>query len=474
MEVSQPMKARSRLLKWMAGLLLGQSMIHGGAVMAQANTDPYFAVPASYAALDVTTGQPKWMSQPHGTPLAVKAINLPAGFPPGSTGFQVLYTSTDGGKPVTVVTTLIQPPPGAVSAFSGLTSKKGAPLVSYQYPENDLVTTTQPSYVLLNATSLTVVAYAAVATPVLNSGIAIAFPDHEGPNSEYNVGQQTGPAVLDGAQAILNCAEGAGGCTGVTPASAGGLAATSPVALIGYSGGGGASTWAAVLHRSYAPKLNVVGAALGASSNSDVSAIVTALDGTKSANLAYAVIVAMGRHDPVSYASFKRNVSGAAASVLSCMETSVKPYSCYTGGLYPALLPALNASGLASLNAMLAAHSVTGTAYAPSMPTLVYYDTGDTLIPAPASFGMIQSFCKAGASVQVLQSQISPTPSQLVHTLAGVIFSMPAHYPLQFLSKRFFEYYAGQAYAGRNDCASFVALKAAPVGAYPSGAPLVD
>ncbi|MDR5823875.1 lipase family protein [Caballeronia sp. LZ043] len=447
-------------------LLLGQSLFYGAAVNAQSNRDPYFAVPAAYAAMDFATWQPKWMSQANGTPLAAKPINLPAGFPNGSTGYQLLYKSTDGGKPVTVVTTLVLPPPAAASALSSLISNKGAPLVSVQYPQDDLVTTTQPSYVLLNATSLAS-DYAAMAAPMLNNGIAVAFPDHQGPNSEFNVGQQMGPAVLDGAQAILNCAQGYGACTGVTPANVGGLAATSPVGLLGYSGGGGASTWAAVLRGSYAPRLNVVGAALGASSSSDLATIITALDGTAAARLAYAAIVAMGRHDPVNYAAFKRALSGAAANVFTCMETSAAPYSCYTAGLYPAFLPTLSASGLGSLNAMLAANSVAGTAYAPDVPTLVYYDVGDTLIPASASFQMIQSFCKARASVQVLQSQVSLFPSQQVHSSAAAAFTAPVNYPFQFLAQRFFEYYTGQAYAGRNDCTTFAMLKSAPAGQYP-------
>ncbi|MDR5760885.1 lipase family protein [Caballeronia sp. LZ035] len=467
------MKARSKLVKWMTGLLLGQSILYGGAAMAQSNTDAYFAVPDSYAAFDFATWQPLWMSQANGTPLAVKAINLPDGFPGGSTGYQVLYKSTAGGKPVTVVTTLVLPPAASASALGGLTSKKGTPLISIQYPEDDLVTTSQPSYVLLNDTDPASV-YAAIAAPMLDGGIAIAFPDHEGPNSEFDVGQQMGPAVLDGAQAVLNCAEGAGGCTGITPASAGGLTATSPVGLLGYSGGGGASTWAAVLHGSYAPRLNVVGAALGASSNSDLSTIVTGLDGTAEGGLAYAAIVAMGRYDPVNYTSFKRAVTGAAATVFSCMDTSAAPSSCSATGSYPAFLPTLNASGLGYLNAMLTANSVNGTAYAPDMPTLVYYDIGDTLIPSSTDFRMIQSFCKARATVQVLQSQVSLFPSQQVHDAAAYAFSVPTNYPLLFLVHRFLEYYAGQAYAGRNDCASFAMLKAAPAGTYPGQAPLVN
>lgn len=467
MEATQHMKARSKLFKWMAGLLLGQSMIHAGAVMAQSNMDPYFAVPAAYAAFDFSTWQPKWMSQPHGTPLAAKPINLPAGFPSGSIGYQVLYTSTDGGKPVTVVTTLVLPPPAAASTLGSLTWNRGTPLVSIQYQQDDLVTTTQPSYVLLNAMS-PASDYAAIATPVLNVGMAVAFPDHEGPNSEFNVGQQTGPAVLDGAQAILNCAQGYGACTGITPANVSGLNTTSPVGLLGYSGGGGASTWAAVLHGSYAPGLNVVGAALGASSNSDLSTIITGLDGTAAAANAYAAIVGMGRHDPVNYAAFKRAVNGAAANVFTCMETSAAPSSCYAAGLYPAFLPGLSASGLGSLNGILTANSVAGTAYAPDMPTLVYYDIGDTLIPASTDFKMIQSFCKAQAKVQVLQSQVRLFPSQQVHDIANAAFKTPVNYPLQFLAQRFFEYYMGQAYAGRNDCTTFAMLQSAPAGQYPA------
>lgn len=73
--------------------------------------------------------------------------------------------------------------------------------------------------------------------------------DFEGPNSAWLVGLMEGQAVLDGIRAAenhVNCTNG-----------------DSAVALYGYSGAAQASVWAASLSMSYAPELNIVGAAFG-------------------------------------------------------------------------------------------------------------------------------------------------------------------------------------------------------------------
>ncbi len=70
----------------------------------------------------------------------------------------------------------------------------------------------------------------------------------EGMQSQFIAGPQAGHAVLDGVRAALS----------YVPA---GLSRDTPIGLWGYSGGGQASGWAAYLKDSYAPELNVKGAA---------------------------------------------------------------------------------------------------------------------------------------------------------------------------------------------------------------------
>ena len=89
---------------------------------------------------------------------------------------------------------------------------------------------------------------------LLAQGWAVAVTDYPGlgtPGAEqYSVGIAEGYAVLDAIAAALSL-PGAG------------LRANAPVAIEGYSQGGGAAGWAAQLQRKYAPDLRLRGVAMG-------------------------------------------------------------------------------------------------------------------------------------------------------------------------------------------------------------------
>src|SRR5256885_2153132 len=89
---------------------------------------------------------------------------------------------------------------------------------------------------------------------LLSQGWAVAVTDYPGlgtPGDEaYSVGIAEGYAVLD----VLRAA---------TRLPAAGLSASAPMAVEGYSQGGGAAGWAAQLQPGYAPGLHVAGIAAG-------------------------------------------------------------------------------------------------------------------------------------------------------------------------------------------------------------------
>ncbi|MEV6771133.1 lipase family protein [Nocardia sp. NPDC051030] len=90
---------------------------------------------------------------------------------------------------------------------------------------------------------------------LLARGWAVVATDYPGLGSSglhpYNIGRALGPSVLDSIRAARHFA----------PA---GLALDGPLALVGYSEGGGAAGWAAQLQPSYAPELRLTGVAVGA------------------------------------------------------------------------------------------------------------------------------------------------------------------------------------------------------------------
>ncbi len=94
-----------------------------------------------------------------------------------------------------------------------------------------------------------VVKEAPVLNAVLARGWSIALPDHLGPNFAYGAARLGGLITLDGIRAVQRVAD-----LGLH---------TSPVAMLGYYGGGMATAWAAALQREYAPELNLAGAAAG-------------------------------------------------------------------------------------------------------------------------------------------------------------------------------------------------------------------
>ena len=84
----------------------------------------------------------------------------------------------------------------------------------------------------------------------LTKGWVVTTADYEGPNSAYVMGRLQGRSVLDSIRAT-------------TAFSDLGLNTDAKVALWGYSGGATAVGWAAALHKTYAPDVNLVGVAQG-------------------------------------------------------------------------------------------------------------------------------------------------------------------------------------------------------------------
>jgi triacylglycerol lipase len=95
---------------------------------------------------------------------------------------------------------------------------------------------------------------------------------------------EPGHRVLDGLRATLNFERF-------------GLAADSKVGLWGYSGGGLASAWAAEVHDTYAPELNIVGAVLG-SPVGNLGNTFHRLNGTQFSGLPALVISALAKAYP--------------------------------------------------------------------------------------------------------------------------------------------------------------------------------
>lgn len=177
------------------------------------------------------------LTQTPGTILRTRTISFAAA---GATtpvqAAQLLYVTTDElGRRTVSVATVLQPPDRAASAATGL--------VSYQAAYDALGAQCDPSYTLRAGTpSAPIMAYLAADDTVVTA-------DYEGEDLAEGAGQQYGYETLDAIRATEKWLE--------LPE------ASTPVGMVGYSGGSIATEFASELAQSYAPHLDIVGAAEG-------------------------------------------------------------------------------------------------------------------------------------------------------------------------------------------------------------------
>ena len=214
---------------------VGMSLSVVAPVQAAPLDDPFY----SYAG-SLTGIAPGTVLHTRTVPYSIQGLPLPL------QATHVLYRTVDSqGRAVANATTVVRP-----VAPLGPTK-----VVSYQSFYDSLNPADEPSAAIAGAQGLGAGA-ANVETllfaPLLLAGYTINIPDTEGQQADFAAGPEYGETTLDSLRAIVG-------------APATGATATTPVGLIGYSGGAIASEWAAELAPSYAPDVaaRLVGTAIG-------------------------------------------------------------------------------------------------------------------------------------------------------------------------------------------------------------------
>lgn len=151
---------------------------------------------------------------------------------------QVLYRSNDDfSRPIAGMTTILRP------------GTANGRIISFHMAYDALGPQCSPSYTLQgNHPSRAAQVEQTVMLGYLAAGYTLAVPDYEGPQQEWTIGRLSGHLALDGvraAEAVLR------------------LPNSTPVAMIGYSGGSVPTDFGAELAPTYAPELALVGAAAG-------------------------------------------------------------------------------------------------------------------------------------------------------------------------------------------------------------------
>jgi Secretory lipase len=153
---------------------------------------------------------------------------------------QVLYRTTgEQGQPTVTVATIIAPTGG----------NPATRIVSYQTAYDALGSECDPSYTLQGGDDGYDSDEATIIGGYVAAGYAVVVPDYEGTNLDWGAGQESGYGTIDGVRAaeqVLGLPQG-----------------STPVGLVGYSGGSIATEFASELAPSYAPNLDLVGVAEG-------------------------------------------------------------------------------------------------------------------------------------------------------------------------------------------------------------------
>ncbi len=236
---------------------------------------------------------------------------------------------------------------------------------------------------------------------ILWAGWAVAATDGAGYlNGEvhtYVVGQNAGHALLDIARAA-------------SQVPGGGLSPAAPVGIWGYSEGGQASLWAAQLAASYAPDVNVVGAAAGGVPG-DLKVTAAALNGGPFAGfLADAVIGLHAAYPGMPFTSLLNSTGRSAVSqaeslcltgtIAAFADAHVENYT--TGHLSLDQIYALHGPE-GTWGKIVASQKLgmgLGTTHKISFPVFQYRGLAEEVIPATTEDATHQADCAAGVTTQ--------------------------------------------------------------------------
>ena len=308
----------------------------------------------------------------HGDIIWCRPVTSPT---PGATAWQILYLSTTVS--------------GARTAVSGTVLVPSAPyagprrVVAYASGTQGWGDQCAPSREMVNGSYDEQFAV----DNLLSQGWAVAVTDYPGlgtPGDEtYSVGIPEGYAVLDALRAAT-----------LLPGA--GLSATAPMAIEGYSQGGGAAGWAAQLAPRYAPGLRLRGVAMGGTP-ANLQAVAANING--SAFFAFLGGAALGFNAAYPSLNLLSDLTPAGRAALAqldtmCQEQALATYAGkriedYTAG-------GINPISEARWQQVLNANDL-GTSK-PQAPLLQYHGLADEVIPWNVEAALHHRWCAMGVT----------------------------------------------------------------------------
>ncbi|KAG2186480.1 hypothetical protein INT44_002702 [Umbelopsis vinacea] len=309
--------------------------------------DPFYTPPAGYE-----SSAPGEILRTRPVPNKLAAFSA---FPQNiANAWQILYRTTDAlGNPQATVTTVMEPH-----------NPDATKLLSYQVAEDSAYQGCAPSYVLQAGTGLSDTASQAellLMDAALDRGWYVSTPDYEGPNSAFTAG---------------------------------------------YSGGALASGWAAELQPTYAPELNIAGAAIGGTPG-DLNATLYAVNKGLFVGLVPAGIVGLCQQYPelneYVIANLKADKKDAFFKANSqCLDADTSQYAFQDMFSY-----FTNYNVLQGDVAVKILNENKMGKYVPKIPLHMYHSANDEMVPFAPTQALVKQYCSQGVNIEFVKDELS-------------------------------------------------------------------
>lgn len=271
-------------------------------------------------------------------------------------------------------------------------------ILSYQFPEDALNQACAPSWAYVNESS-TYEEYVSEDGDItipwgLSQGYYVVNADDEGPDSQWLVGRMEGHAVLDGIRATINYLS---------------LPIDSSVALYGYSGGAHETVWGCTLAASYAPELNIIGAAYGGTPTYLLPNYYL-LNGGPDAILAGASIIGLSNGYPELNETITKYLTpnGTAVDALlrspdfcTVTDAAVEEFAYFNfSSLYTVDVFTLPITEYVQARESLLMNTSNFPVPVPKFPRLEYHGEADTTVPYLPELEYVEQQCAHGADIR--------------------------------------------------------------------------
>ncbi|GAA1071042.1 lipase family protein [Tsukamurella spumae] len=325
--------------------------------------------------------------------------------------WQLAYRTTgmDGAPDMTVTTVMV--PRG----------KKPTKLLSYQAAADSTLRICQSSYAATKGGPVDLAAKEGpltfgmpaaellFATLGLQEGWAVSMPDHGGGDNRFLTPRQPGWAVLDGIRAVENFTRL-------------GLNAKTPVTLWGYSGGAIASSWTIEEQPTYAPELNIRGAAFGAPER-DLEASLRSVNTSLLAGLIPLALSALGKDSEEFRAALDKVLTPEGRARVNATRSHCMPQNVVANLWfdYNRMLtkPVDEVLRIPVIAKTIRERGVSGRI--PTVPAYIYNGVTEEVAPIAGTDKLVNSYCQGGASVTYRREEFPPNPVKQLMTTHGTV-----------------------------------------------------